>query len=292
MDPDELLDKHRKAGKILAEIKEEVKGRVKVGVPLLDIAEFVEGEIMKRGAKPAFPCNISINDEAAHATPKRGDERVFKEGDVVKIDIGAHIDGYIADTAFTVDLGDHPDLLEASREAVRRVVEILHAGISTSEIGAVVEETIRSFGFRPIVNLTGHGLARYIQHAPPSIPNIHHQHGAKLKEWDVIAIEPFATDGAGRVSERGNAEIYRLVDLKPVRSRHARELLDRIKVYKTLPFAKRWIDMKRLDLAMKELERVKAVHGYPVLKDDGGGQISQFEETVIILEDGCEVITG
>ncbi len=291
MDLDEVLDKHRRAGKILAEIKDEVRDKVRVGVCLLEIAEFIEGETLKRGAEPAFPCNISIDDEAAHATPSRGDTRVFKEGEVVKIDLGAHIDGYIGDTAFTVDLGDNSELIEASRKAVENALDIVHAGINTSEIGAVVEVTIKSFGFRPIVNLTGHGLEQYVQHAPPSIPNVRHQHGAELKLFDVVAIEPFATDGVGRVSERGNAEIYSFTMPKPIRSRHARELLEKIAPYKTLPFAKRWIDMKRLDLAMRELERAKILHGYPVLKDDGGGAISQCEETLIVLEDGCEVTT-
>ena len=290
-DLDEALDKHRRAGKILAEVKNKAKGKVIVGGKLLDVAEFIEGEILKSGAEPAFPCNISIDDVAAHATPEKNDEQVFEEGMVVKIDLGAHIDGYIADTAFTVDLGDHPELVEASRKAVENAVEIIHAGVNTSEIGAVIEDTINSFGFKPVANLTGHGLSRYTQHAPPSIPNVRHHHGTELKAGDVIAIEPFATDGIGRVGDKGKTEIYSFTTSKPIRSRHARELLNLISPYKTLPFAKRWIDMKRLDLALRELERAKILHGYPILKEVGGGTISQAEETMIVMEEGCEVIT-
>ena len=285
-----MIEKYEKAGDILKNVKEMVLKIVKPGVRLLDVAEFVESKIVELGGKPAFPCNISINSDAAHFTPKRNDERVFKEGDIVKIDIGAHIDGYIADTAITVDLGDHDDLVECAKRALENAIDVVYAGVNTSEIGAVIEDTIREFGFKPIVNLTGHGLEPYIAHAPPTIYNVRVEKGVELREGMVVAIEPFATDGVGRVVERGECEIFSLVAIKKLRLKREREFLEFIvNEYKTLPFARRWIDVS--DVIIARLVKQRVLRSYPVLTEVGGGLVSQFEHTLIVEEDGARVIT-
>ncbi|MDY6966013.1 MAG: type II methionyl aminopeptidase [Halobacteriota archaeon] len=287
---EEILEKYRQAGKILSQVRNEAAKKVEVGVHLLEVAEFVEEMIREKNAEPAFPCNISRNDEAAHATPALDDDAVFGN-DMVKLDVGVHVDGYIADTAITVDLSDHPDIVEAAEKALSSAIEIIKAGTSTAEIGTIIEETIEGYGYKPVMNLTGHGLAQYNQHAPPTIPNRKVSKGIILKKGDVIAIEPFATDGVGRISERGLPEIYKLEKVRPVRSHEARELLKEIEKYKTLPFAKRWLSIDRLDLAIKQLEKAKVLHAFPILKEDGNGLVSQAEHTVIVQEDGCEVTT-
>ncbi|RLI84013.1 MAG: type II methionyl aminopeptidase [Archaeoglobales archaeon] len=285
-----MIEKYEKAGDILKNVKEMVLKIVKPGVRLLDVAEFVESKIVELGGKPAFPCNISINSDAAHFTPKRNDERVFKEGDIVKIDIGAHIDGYIADTAITIDLGDHDDLVECAKRALENAIDVVYAGVNTSEIGAVIEDTIREFGFNPIVNLTGHGLEPYIAHAPPTIYNVRVEKGVELREGMVVAIEPFATDGVGRVVERGECEIFSLVAIKRLRLKREREFLEFIvNEYKTLPFARRWIDVS--DVIIARLVKQGILRSYPVLTEVGGGLVSQFEHTLIVEEDGAKVIT-
>jgi methionyl aminopeptidase len=286
----EKFDKHRTAGKILAEVRAEAVKKVKVGVSLLETAEFVENLIRQKGAQPAFPCNISRNDEAAHATPSANDTSVFGN-DMVKLDIGVHIDGYIADTAITVDLSGHPELVKAAEDALGAAIKLIRAGINTGEVGAVIEKTINDLGYRPIMNLTGHGLERWNQHAPPAIPNKKFDRGAVLKEGAVVAIEPFATNGSGHVSERGIAEIYRLAESKSVRLPAARKVAGELERYRGLPFAKRWLRIERADFALRQLEQVGAVHSYPVLKEDGKGLISQAEHTVIVTKDGCEVVT-
>ncbi|MCW3129825.1 MAG: type II methionyl aminopeptidase [Methanophagales archaeon] len=289
-----VLDKYRSAGRILAEVREEAVERIKEGVALLEVAEFVENSIREKGAQPAFPCNISRNEEAAHATPSIDDKTVFSK-DIVKLDIGTHIDGYIGDSAVTVDLsGNNEGLVKASEAALNEALKIIRAGISTIEIGEVIENTIREHGYKPIVNLSGHGLLRYNSHAPPAIPNVKYEHGVILRENDVIAIEPFVTDAtaAGKVVESGNAEIYSLIKAKPVRLREGKKLLEEIKKYQGLPFAKRWLPRERLDLALRTLENTKGVlRDYPVLREEGNGLISQAEHTVIVKEDGCEVTT-
>jgi methionyl aminopeptidase len=288
----EIIDKYLKAGKILSQVRSEAKDRIKVGVSLFEIAEFVENRAIELGADgSAFPCNISRNDEAAHATPLANDESVFGE-DVIKLDLGVYVDGYIADSAITIDLsGNYADLVKASEAGLEAAIDTVRNGVNTAEIGAVIEDTIISHGFKPIVDLSGHGLAQYRHHAPPNIPNRHVSNGVELKTGDFIAIEPFATDGIGRVVDGSLTEIFQLVRKKPVRLPAARALLKELEQYRTLPFAKRWLKSPQLDFALIQLEKAGIVHSYPVLKEAGGGMVSQCEHTVIVTDDGCEVTT-
>ena len=288
-----ILEKYKAAGKILIEVRDAALELVKPGNRLLEVAEFVESSIRDRGGEPAFPCNISRNEEAAHATPSIDDEAVFGEEDLVKLDIGVHIDGYIADSAVTVDLsGKYEELIRASEAALDEAIKIIHDGVSTVEIGEVIEEAIKERGYKPIVNLSGHGLVRYNSHAPPTIPNVKYEHGVILRTNDVIAIEPFATDGGGKVVESGNVEIYSLIKPKPVRMREAKKLLDEIKKYHGLPFARRWLPRERLNLALRALKNTGVLSDYPILREEDRGLVAQAEHTVIVKEDGCEVTTS
>ncbi|MDW7733347.1 MAG: type II methionyl aminopeptidase [Methanolobus sp.] len=289
---EEMFEKYFKAGRILSQVRSEAKGRIKVGASMLEVAEFVENRAVELGADgSAFPCNLSRNDEAAHATPHAGEETVFGE-DVVKLDLGVQVDGYIADSAVTVDLtGEYGDLVKASEAALYAAIDTVKSGANTAEIGAVIEDTITSLGFKPIGNLTGHGIGRYIPHAPPSIPNRRIGNGSVLRTGDIIAIEPFATDGVGRVVDGTLTEIFQVVRSKPVRLPAARKLLKELEPYKTLPFAKRWFKTDQLDFALMQLEKAGIVHSYPVLKEAGGGMVSQAEHTLIVTDDGCEITT-
>lgn len=286
----EAIEKTIKAGEILKKVLKEAEEKVAVGVKILEVAEFIEKRIIEFGAKPAFPCNISINSDAAHSTPAKGDERVFRKGDLVKIDAGAHIDGHIADMAISIDLGDHGDLIKAAKEAVFNALEVVKAGVDTAKIGKIIEETIRSYGFKPVVNLSGHGLLPYIAHAPPSIYNYATQKGVVLEEGMIIAIEPFATDGVGKVAERGECEIFSLINPKPLRLRAMRDIVSEIsEKYRTLPFARRWLNFS--DLWISKLVREGVLREYPVLSEISRGFVSQWEHTVIVEKDSARVVT-
>uniref|UniRef100_A0A7J2TIT7 Methionine aminopeptidase n=1 Tax=Archaeoglobus fulgidus TaxID=2234 RepID=A0A7J2TIT7_ARCFL len=286
----EAIEKTIKAGEILKKVLKEAEEKVAVGVKILEVAEFIEKRIIEFGAKPAFPCNISINSDAAHSTPAKGDERVFRKGDLVKIDAGAHIDGHIADMAISIDLGDHGDLIKAAKEAVFNALEVVKAGVDTAKIGRIIEETIRSYGFKPVVNLSGHGLLPYIAHAPPSIYNYATQKGVVLEEGMIIAIEPFATDGVGKVAERGECEIFSLINPKPLRLRAMRDIVSEIsEKYRTLPFARRWLNFS--DLWISKLVREGVLREYPVLSEISRGFVSQWEHTVIVEKDSARVVT-
>lgn len=287
----EVLEQYRAAGRILASVKEAVLPRIKAGARLLEVAEFVETSIRDKGGEPAFPCNLSRNDEAAHATPALDDDAVFGK-DLVKLDLGVHIGGYIADSAVSVDLsGEQGALVEAAEAALTAAIQVIRDGVNTGEIGAAIEHAIRDRGYRPVVNLSGHGLAQYNAHTAPTIPNIGYEHGVILKEHDVVAIEPFATDGVGKVAEGGYVEIYGLIRPRPVRVQEAKTLQQLLAQYHGLPFARRWLPRERLDLALRTLKNAGALREYAVLREEGGGLVSQAEHTVIVTGDGCEVIT-
>jgi methionyl aminopeptidase len=287
----ENLEKYRQAGRILKEVRAAAVERVQKGALLLDVAEAIETDILARGGKPAFPVNISIDTEAAHDTPEPGDLRVF-EDNIVKLDIGVHVDGYIADTAVTVDLSGNPDLVKAAEAALEEAIKMVKAGVSTADIGTAIEAAIDGFGFKPIYNLTGHGLERFVQHAPPSIPNRKMGQGIVLQAGQVIAIEPFATDGVGIVVEGNFAEIFGLTAMKPVRLPWERDMLKAIQAFDGLPFARRWLaGQKRSEKTLDALLRAGVIHAYPVLLEQAGGMVSQAEHTLIVTEDGCEVTT-
>ncbi|PSP46169.1 type II methionyl aminopeptidase [Halobacteriales archaeon QH_1_68_42] len=269
----EQYENCREAGRILAQVRDEAAERVEVGTNYLELTEWVEERIDELGGNSAFPLNISVDHEAAHGAAGIDDDRTIGE-EMVKLDIGVHIDGWLADTAITVDFTGNDDLLAAAEDALDAAVDTVEAGVHTGEIGAAIESAIDGYGYNPVVNLTGHGLGHWDQHVSPNIPNREVSQGTELDVGDVVAIEPFATDGTGKVSEGSQEEIYALEREGTVRNRAARQALDQItEEFRTLPFATRWL------------------HGYPVLKEEDGRLVSQKEHTVIVTGDGCEVTT-
>ncbi len=209
-----------RAGRISREAREHAVGLVKEGALLLDVAEEVESLFRKRGAGPAFPTCISIDDVAAHYTPTHGDPLRFRRGSVVKLDLGAHLDGWIADTAVTIEVGTRnwTSLIRASELALQTAVEAVHGGVETRAIGEGIRRAIESAGYRPVRNLTGHTIERYVLHAGKSVPNVPHGHDV-LEAGEVVAIEPFASAGAGQVDGRKSGNIYRV--LRPKAPGHA-----------------------------------------------------------------------
>ncbi len=291
----EELEKYRKAGLIAAEIKKLALEIVKPGIKICDAVERLENEILKKGAKLAFPLNLSLNDIAAHDTADLNDTRIINE-DVIKVDIGVHIDGYIADTAITICFNDeYKELKEICDIALQKALSKVKAGVAVSEIGAEIEDTIKSIGYKPIENLSGHGLDRYNLHTGLTIPNVT-EGGDILREGQVIAIEPFATNGKGRVTDTSEARIFQYSKDIPTRLREAREILRAARdEYKTLPFAARWFKNKfsafKIKYAINQLLLAGAIFKYPVLREEDGGVVVQAEHTVIVKKDGCEIIT-
>ena len=288
---DEILDKYREAGLIAAKILRDGAKEIHIGSSYLDTVESIELRVSEEGAALAFPLNLSLNEDAAHDTASPGDTRIFARGDVAKLDLGVQVDGYIADTATTVDLGVNSLLVEASRQALEAAISRIRPGITAGDLGMVIQSTIESRGYRPISNLTGHGLDQYILHRSPTIPNIGINGGVILEEGMVFAIEPFATTGSGHVMEKTRKEIYSQISQKPVRIPAGRAILEKIQDRHGLPFARRWLNEKKMDLALPTLIRSQVLHVYPVLSDVPGSLVSQAEHTIIVTADSCIVTT-
>jgi methionyl aminopeptidase len=288
---DEILDRYIRAGKIAAGILADGAKMIHPGASYLNVVESIEARVLEEGAGLAFPLNVSLNEDAAHDTAAQNDPRTFKEGDVVKLDLGVQLEGYIADTATTVDLGDHPLLVEASEQALEQAIARVRPGIPVGDLGAAIQYEIERRNYRPISNLTGHGLGEYTIHCPPTIPNIGSIGGTVLAEGMVFAIEPFATTGSGRVGERGKKEIYQQIGNNPIRAPAGRKVMEQIRNRHGLPFARRWLPDKKTDLALPALIRSGNLHVYPVLADVAGSIVSQHEHTVIVTADGCIVTT-
>ena len=285
MEP-EVLEKYRKAGKICADVKKEILKKIKPGMPILELAEYIEKGVSEKGGQPAFPVNISINEVAAHYTPTLNDETKIQAGDLVKIDIGVHVDGYIGDMAFTYCSEPSP-LVEGSEKVLEKVIGIIKPGVTLAEIGNTVEKTVSELKLGVIVNLTGHTLQRFVFHGQPNIPNVSNNLNYSFKEGDVIAIEPFITESNGFVKESGTTEIYRYLMDRPVRLTEARKILAMARdEWHSLPFAKRWLYKKfspvKVSLAIRQLEMVGAIETYPVLKEVENKKIAQAEHTIIV----------
>lgn len=244
--------------------------------------------------------NIALNTLAAHYSPRHDDPQTLKKGDVVKLDVGAHITGYIADTAVTIELETHQydSMIQASSEALKKAINVINTEISLGKIGETIEDTITSFGYKPINNLMGHGLARYQLHSGISIPNVGSLGGkTSLKDGDVIAIEPFATNGAGHVVSGVGSNIYLCkgsLKTKFIRDNKTKTLFSKMNAhFGSLPFAQRWCHtlFPDDDLALKKLSILGLMKQYPQLIEAKGGMVTQREHTVIVHKDTCEVIT-
>ncbi len=297
MDDQELAN-FREAGKMASRIREDSKRLIMVGESLLDIAETVEQMIAEEGARPAFPVNISVNDVAAHFTPEFESTAALGEKDLVKIDLGIEVDGALSDTAYTMDLdGGNAKLVEASSMALEKAIAMIRPGVAVGDVGGLIEETIKGYGYKPISNLSGHMIKSNELHAGVEIPNVRTADSYRFREGEIFAVEPFATTGQGYVEDLEQVEIFSLYMPSKIRMRQSRKIVDYVvKNYGMLPFAERWVrkgfESKLLvSAALKELLQNHFIRGYPVLREVGRGLVSQTEHTILVTSDGCEVLT-
>ena len=286
-----------KAGEIAKEVKEFAKEIIKKDMPLLEIAEKIEDKIKELGGKPAFPTNLSINEIAAHYTPSHNDETLAHG--LLKIDFGAHVDGWCSDTAFSLDLENSKEnekLIEVSKKALEKAQEKISIGINTSEVGEEIQKEIEAQGFLPIINLSGHEIGEYDLHAGLTIPNFNDNSNYKIEEG-LYAIEPFATlsSGNGKVKDGKPSGIYQLMEVKNIRSELAREVLDFIiEEYDELPFCSRWLVKEfgtKAILALKQLEQNGNLHHFAQLVESSGTKVAQSENTILLTKEKKIVTT-
>ncbi len=304
-----MIDSYIKAGKIVSKIRCDASEMIKEGCLILDLVEYVESEILKCGGEIAFPCNVSLNEVAAHYTSPANDTNIIHAGDLVKLDLGAMVDGYIADSAITImasgnkeenytpdEINQHEEIIEASEAGLEAAIATVRAGVEIGKIGAAVHEAISEYNLNPIFNLTGHSLEQYNLHAGISIPNYDNSDPYILEEGQAIAIEPFATNGKGYVNDAPGHYIFSYMANKPFRMKSTQKVLNYIKnTHPYVPFSGRWITDKfgerRGSIALKQLSEAMAIYPYAPLKEKQDCFVSQKEHTVIVEKEGCTVTT-
>lgn len=292
------LDKLRQSGRISATALAHGRAMIVPGARIEDIQRAVEAKIRELGGQPAFPAQISRNHIAAHYCSPPGDPTTIQPGDIVKLDCGTHVDGYVTDNATTVDLrdGEGSLLCTASRMALENAIAVMGPGVSLTEVGRQVETTIESMGFKPVRNLCGHGVARYTIHCAPSVPNYADSKAAKLRPNMTIACEPFASDGKGMIDVDGDPEVFMLRrEVRPKDNLPA-PIQQAMAQSEGLPFARRdlerWLgSLKAGDEALRTLRKKDLVDEYPPLCERRGVRIAQFEHTIFVSETGIEVMT-
>jgi len=296
----DIFDNYVKAGKIASQVREYARSQDHTGRSLSEICNDIEQEIFKKGGEPAFPVNVSLNDIAAHYTALPNDPIIVKNTDVLKIDVGVHIDGYIADTAVTVSYDTkYQNLIDIAERALDEAIGISRSNTRVSEIGRIIEKTITKYGCKPIQNLSGHSLERYTIHAGKSIPNIWTiGHSFNLSVNNVYAIEPFVTtnDGQGVVYEGKIKNIFGIGSRKRTKEQKTDDFLEYLwNKFKTLPFALRWIvneyEEKEALYMLEILVKKKNVHPYPILVEGANRIVVQAEHTIIPQESNTLTIT-
>jgi methionyl aminopeptidase len=286
------LNDWKKAGKIAAEVLQFGKELVKPGAKLLDVAEQIESRIKENDAMPAFPVNLSMNEAAAHYTPAKDDATVFKD-QLVKLDVGVVYNGAIGDTACSIDLfgGKYETLIQASIDALNAAIKVIKPGAELREVGAAIENAINAKGFVPIKNLSGHQLDEFQLHAGLNIPNFDNNDTSKFEKGMFVAIEPFATDGAGMIAESSNPQIFLLLGPARVRTPFARKVLAEIEGFHSLPFAKRWLQTKGAEFGLREVKQTGMLKEYTPLLEVNKGMVSQAEHSIYVDDDGAVVLT-
>jgi len=292
------LDSFRKAGRIASECREWAKENIRPGVRIRHVLETIEARIREQGGEPGFPAQSSRNFVAAHYCSSPEDEQAYEEGDCVKVDIGVHVDGYVADTAASVDLSADKrwtPLIESARNALSAAILAIRDGVQVGEIGGAIERTITKAGFQPVRNLTGHGLGRWKVHTAPQIPNYAERGGGSLRSGMVFAIEPFASTGRGYIREAGKAEVFMLVR-PPVKAKGLdREVLKAIEGWRGLPIARRYfnhLDREMVEDTLSKLARQGSLVRYPPLVEDEGVMVAQYEHSIYLGPQGVEVLTA
>jgi methionyl aminopeptidase len=294
-----FFEYYQQAGKIASTVRENTRNKYHVGDTLFHICESIEDDIISKGGSPAFPVNVSLNDIAAHYTAEPNDQIIVKDEDVLKIDIGVQIQGYIADTAVTVCYNPKYEAMVKTAEiALSEAVKASKPNTKASDIGKIIENTVTKQGFRPIQNLSGHSLEQFTIHAGKSIPNIWTIGSFSLVSNQAYAIEPFLTtrDGQGIVYEGKTRNIFGIASRKPTKDKEADEFLEYIwNTFKTLPFALRWMtkkyEEKKARQLIEQLIKKRNVHAYPVLIEGNRKIVAQAEHTLIPTDTFINVIT-
>jgi len=303
------IESYVKAGEIAREVKEFARGLINPGMKLIDVADAVDAKIVELGGEAAFPVNLSLNEVAAHYTPTPGDEKVA-EG-ILKVDIGVAVDGFIADTAFSVDLtsgNDYRGLMELNEKILSAISDKIFrgVGVKVKDVGDVAQDVLEKWNlengsrFSIIKSLSGHELGKNSIHAGLTFSNYRNDNRRVIEDM-AFAIEPFVTTGVGDIYEGPVGGIYVLQSDENVRDKDAREVLKFVKEkYEGRPFCLRWLaktegsglSVGKLKFILGMMVKRGILHEYPMLIEKSRAPVSQFENTFVVADGKVVCTTG
>lgn len=305
----------RKGAEIHRRVRAKAQQLVQPGMKMTEIADLIENSVrqyagndhtLKQGI--GFPTGLSLNHVAAHYTPNTGDNTVLKYEDVMKVDIGVHVNGHIVDLAFTLTFDDKYDsLLTAVREATYTGVREAGIDVRLNDIGAAVQEVMelyelelhgKTYPIKCIRNLNGHNIGDYVIHSGKTVPIVANGDMTKMEEGETFAIETFGSTGKGYVVSQGECSHYALnpgTDAVKLPSQRCKDLVALIKAnFGTLPWCRRYLERAGEDkylLALNQLVRAGVVEDYPPLVDTLGCYTAQYEHTILLHPHKKEVVS-
>lgn len=317
--PNELnIGSFRKAGLIHKLVRNEVRNKIHAGVKFIDLEKDAES-IVKKYIKPgenggfAFPLGISVNEISAHDSAMIGDERVFKANDIVKIDIGIHVDGCIIDSAFTMIVDGTEDFVDNYQPLLDATADATYTGIRLSgpdanlfDISTAIKETIESYELgngdpiSAVYGLGGHNILPYKVHGGKLLLSSPHpaQKGSRMVEDEVYAIETFASTGTGKISQKDicSCNHFMLNDDEKLLSKLDSSKNPVVNWARTqnqsLPFTQLWCtEIKNLKKSFDDGIREKVIVPYPPLTDVKNTFTSQLEHTIHVKEYGVEIFS-
>ncbi|OBR07318.1 Methionine aminopeptidase 2 [Colletotrichum higginsianum IMI 349063] len=318
----ELLNDYRKAAEVHRQVRHWVQETVKPGWTLLDIATGIEDGVRSllanQGIEPGdnlrsgmgFPTGLCLNNETAHYTPNPGQKDVVLQyGDVMKVDYGVQVNGWIVDSAFTMSFDPtYDNLLAAARDATNSGIKAAGIDVRICDVSAEIQEAMESYEVeirgktypvRAVRNICAHDIKRYRIHGGKSIPFIRNNDQTKMEEGEIFAIETFGTTGRGKLYDDVGVYGYGLQHDAPAQVRLPFASANRL--YKTIReqfgsivFCRRYLG--RLGLArylagLNCLVSNGVLESYAPLADIKGSYSSQFEHTILLRESSKEIMS-
>ncbi|RDL33085.1 Methionine aminopeptidase 2 [Venustampulla echinocandica] len=316
----DFLSDYRQAAETHRQVRQWAQKNIMPGQTLTDIANGIEDSVRRlvghdgltegdaMNAGMGFPTGLNLDEIAAHFSPNAGNKTVLQYSNVMKVDIGVHVNGRIVDSAFTMSFDPmYDNLLAAVKDATNTGVREAGIDVRLGELGGLIQETMESYEceingttypIKPIRNLAGHNILPYSIHGTKSVPLVKTNDTTKMEEGDVFAIETFGTTGTGHVDDRGEISHYALRKDAPevdLRLSSAKSLLKTIqKNFGTIPFCRRYLDrlgQEKYLLGLNNLVKSGIVEDYPPLYDKKGSYTAQFEHTILLRPTVKEVIS-
>ncbi|EAS66866.1 proliferation associated protein [Dictyostelium discoideum AX4] len=315
-----VVDSYNAAGIIANNAIKHVISKCVVGALVVDICQygddFIEAEAAKTFTKRknlekgiAFPTCVSVNNCVGHFSPLKGNTRTLKQGDVVKIDLGCHIDGYIAVGAHTIIIGNTSaesmtgkvaDAICAAHYALEAALRMIRPGKTSNEVTQVIEKISDMYGVTSVSGILSHELKRFIIDGEKVIFSKNEPSQKiqtyEFQENEVYCIDIVMSTGEGKAREEADRPtIYRrnLDSTYKLKSKASRDFKDQIvKRYSALPFPLRNFDEKVSKLGLVELVEHQVLAAYPVLFDRSGCEVVQFKTTVLVLPNGNHKLIG